>query len=259
MGYRFFRTETTDGVAVVTIDRPPVNAFTLEMALEFGRLVEELASDDGVRAVLLRGGERAFSAGADLEEMKKGGWPYLGELVEAGQRAFRAMEEMPKPVVAAIEGHCLGGGFELALACDRRFMAEGRARVGLPEVRLGLIPAWGTAYRLPRLIGIAAAFDFMARGEMVDAARAKELGIVDEVHPADAVYEKALAYARSLASGATVAIGKIKSMLQRGLAMGFDEVTAMEKAYQEEVFATEDFREGVSAFLEKRKPAFKGR
>lgn len=260
MKYDFFEmSKDESGVGLVRLHRPPVNAFTLDMAKELERLVEDVLYDDGIKAVVVAGSPKAFSAGADIEMMREGGWPYLKELVAVGQRTFERIETMPKVVVAAIEGHCLGGGFEFALACDRRVMGAGRGRIGLPEVKLGLIPAWGTSYRLPRLIGKSKALDFMIRGDAVVAEEALQLGIVDEVCPQEEVVERAMGYASSIAGGALVAIASIKKLIHDSFELSFGKALGLESSLQESVHQTEDFKEGLSAFLEKRRPVFQGK
>jgi enoyl-CoA hydratase/carnithine racemase len=148
---------------------------------------------------------------------------------------------------------------EFALACDRRFMAIGEGKIGLPEVKLGLMPAWGTTYRLPRLIGKSKALDLMVRGTLLNAEEAKAIGLVDEIFPQEEVMTKAMEYARSIANGATFAIGRIKRCINEGFDLSFSETMRLECDSQGEVFATQDCKEGTQAFLEKRSPKFSGR
>lgn len=259
MSYKFFELSEEDSVGVVRLNRPPVNAFNLDMAKELDTLLDEIAKRESVRAVVVAGNEKIFSAGADIGLISSGEWSYLRELVKVGQRAFQKMENMPKIVIAVIEGHCMGGAMELALSCDRRFMAMGEGKIGLPEVRLGLMPAWGTTYRLPRLIGKSKALDLMVRGTLLNAEEAKEIGLVDEVFPQEQVMAKAIDYARSIANGATFAMGRIKKCVNEGFDLSFSETMGLECDSQGEVFATQDCKEGARAFLEKRSPKFIGR
>ena len=168
-------------------------------------------------------------------------------------------ERTPKVVVAAIDGHCLGGGLEIALCCDFRFAAEGGYNIGLPEVTLGVLPGTGGTQRLPRLIGRQKALDLMLRGAAVPPAQAKELGIVDEVFPAAELEAKAHEYAAKMASGPTLAIGKIKLATVLGGGMPFENGMLYEHEAVGRLFASEDAREGVTAFTEKRKPNYKGK
>lgn len=259
MSYRFFEVSEEDSVGVFYLNRPPVNAFNLDMTKEFDTLIDEIAKRENIRAVVVTGNKKIFSAGADISLISGSEWSYLRELVEVGQRAFQKMENMSKIVIAVIEGHCMGGAMEFALACDRRFMAMGEGKIGLPEVKLGLMPAWGTTYRLPRLIGKSKALDLMVRGTLLNAEEAKAIGLVDEISPQEQVMSKAMDYARSIANGATFAMGKIKKCINEGFDLSFSETMRLECDSQGEVFATQDCKEGTQAFLEKRKPKFIGR
>ena len=259
MSYRFFELSEEDSVGVVRLNRPPVNAFNLDMAKELDALLDEIAKRESVRAVVVSGNKKIFSAGADINLISSSEWTYLRELVEVGQMAFHKMESMTKIVIAVIEGHCMGGAMEFALACDRRFMAMGEGKIGLPEVKLGLMPAWGTTYRLPRLIGKSKALDLMIRGTLLNAEEAKAIGLVDEIFSQEQVMTKAVDYARSIANGATFAIGKIKKCVNQGFDLPFSETMRLECNSQGEVFATQDCKEGTQAFLHKRNPKFIGR
>ncbi len=259
MTYRFFELSEEDSVGIIRLNRPPVNAFNLDMAKEFDDLLDEIAKREGIRVIVITGNKKIFSAGADISLISHSEWSYLRELVEVGQRAFHKMENMPKIVIAVIEGHCMGGAMEFALACDRRFMAIGEGRIGLPEVKLGLMPAWGTTYRLPRLIGKSKALDLMIRGTLLDAEEAKAIGLVDEIFPQEQAMTKAMEYARSIANGATFAMGRIKKCINGGFDLSFSESMRLECDSQGEVFATQDCKEGTRAFLEKRNPKFMGR
>ncbi len=259
MSYRFFELSEEDSVGVVRLNRPPVNAFNLDMTKEFDTLLDEIAKRENIRALVIAGNKKIFSAGADISLISSCEWSYLRELVEVGQRAFQKMENLPKIVIAVIEGHCMGGAMEFALACDRRFMAMGEGKIGLPEVKLGLMPAWGTTYRLPRLIGKSKALDLMIRGTLLNAEEAKAIGLVDEIFPQEEVMSKAMDYGCSIANKATFAIGKIKKCINEGFGLPFSETMRLECDSQGEVFATQDCKEGTQAFLEKRKPKFIGR
>src|SRR3989304_5087500 len=259
MGYRFFELSEEDSVGVIRLNRPPVNAFNLEMAKEFDALLDDVAKIESIKALVVTGNKKIFSAGADIGLISSSEWNYLKELVEVGQRAFHKMESMSKMVIAVIEGHCMGGAMEFTLACDRRFMAIGDAKIGLPEVKLGLMPAWGTTYRLPRFIGKSKALDLMVKGTLLNAEEAKAIGLVDEIYPQEEVMTKAMDYARSIANGATFAIGRIKKCINVSFDLPFKESMELECNSQEEIFKTQDCREGTQAFLEKRSPKFIGK
>ena len=244
------------GVATVTLDRPPVNAVDLEVIGEFLGVVGELAADRAVRAVILTGRERRFCAGADIA--------MLQDLSPENQRRARrwvdvqaGLEAMEKPVVAAINGYALGGGAELALACDVRLMARG-GEIGFPEIRLGFFPGAGGTQRLTRLMGPARALRLMMEGRRLAADEARGLGLVDEVVPADLLPRTARDVAERLAAGPTRAIGLLKRCVYRGYGRPLDEGLAVEAEAVSELIRTADAREGMDAFLAKRPPRFRG-
>jgi enoyl-CoA hydratase len=245
---------TVDGpVAVVTIDRPEaMNALDVPTLTELGDRLAGLAADDAVRAVVLTGaGERAFAAGADIAHMKGLGAEQGRAWGALGQETARLLETMPQPAIAAINGHALGGGCELALACDLRY-ASARARIGQPEVNLGLVPGWGGTQRLARICGVGVAKELVYTGRAVDAEEALRIGLVNAI--ADPVLERALETARALAAKGPLALRAAKRLLD-----------AAPDAFEAEVeefgalFGTEDTQEGLAAFLEKREPHFRGR
>jgi enoyl-CoA hydratase/carnithine racemase len=253
----FVRVERNGAVATIRLDRPPANALAREVSLELSSAAKELTADDGVRAVVVWGGERLFAAGADIKAMVDYGPEEVASDVGALEQACRDVEAIPTITIAAINGYALGGGCELALSCDFRFAAED-ARIGLPEVRLGIIPGSGGTQRLPRLVGLAKARDLIYTGRQVDAAEALDIGLVDRVAPADEVYRVAVDQAATFAAGPSLAFAAAK----RALAAAdrpFEEGLRVEREAFVALFATRDQEEGMRAFLDKREPRFEGR
>ena len=203
--------------------------------------------------------ERFFSAGADINVFAKGDLDVQNAFVVCANEAMGKLEAVPKVVVAAINGHCLGGGLEIALCCDFRVAAEGAYRIGLPEVTLGLLPGTGGTQRLPRLIGRQKALDLMLRGTTLTPQDALAAGVVDEVVPAGMLLDRALERTRAYATGPTYAIGQIKLAAVQGYGMRLDEGLKLEREALIRLFGSEDAREGVTAFVEKRKPNYKGK
>jgi enoyl-CoA hydratase len=246
-----------DGVATLTLDRPPVNAVDLAAIEEYVTAVTRLAGDPEVRAVVLAGAGRGFCAGADVAMMR--------DLTPANYRQARRwllvqerLESMAKPVIAAVHGYALGGGAELALACDVRLMAEG-AVFGFPEIELGIFPGAGGTQRLTRLVGASRALRLMMDGRRLGAADARALGLVDEVVPDAALLARAQAYAAELAAKATRAIALLKRCVYGGAGRPLAEGLALEEEAVMALIRTEDAREGLDAFLAKRPPRFTGR
>jgi enoyl-CoA hydratase len=249
-----------DAVAVVTIDRPDaLNALDRETLTALRDRLRSLATDQDVHAVVLTGsGERAFAAGADIKEMthmgvlEAHGWGMLGH--ECG----RLLESMPKATIAAVNGLALGGGCELALACDIRYAAE-NASFGQPEINLAVIPGWGGTQRLARVIGAGLAKDLILTGRAIDAAEALRLGLVSAVYPREELLERALGTATALAGKSPVALSAAKDAANRALQGDFGTGLSYEAILFSALFATEDQKEGMTAFSEKREPGFKGR
>jgi len=254
------RLEKQDSIGHIVLDRPPANSYDKAFMDELDAVIDEAARDDGVKAVLLRSAsEKFFSAGADVSVFAKSGLDEQTAFVARANEAMAKFESTPKVVVAAINGHCLGGGLELALCCDFRVAAEGSYRIGLPEVTLGLLPGTGGTQRLPRLIGRQKALDLMLRGTTLPPQDALAAGIVDEVVPAADLVDKALERARAYSTGPTFAIGRIKKATVQGFGMRLDEGLKLERQLLIELFKSEDAKEGVTAFMEKRKPTYRGR
>jgi enoyl-CoA hydratase/carnithine racemase len=254
------RLEKQDSIGHVVLDRPPANSYDKAFMEELDAAIEEARRDDAVKAILLRSAnEKFFSAGADVSVFANSGLEEKNAFVAYANDAMSKFESTAKVVVAAINGHCLGGGLEMALCCDFRVAAEGGYRIGLPEVTLGLLPGTGGTQRLPRLIGRQKALDFMLRGTTMSPQDALAAGIVDEVVPAAQLLDKALERVRAYATGPTFAIGRIKKAAVQGFGMRLDEGLKLERQLLVELFKSEDAKEGVTAFVEKRKPNYKGR
>jgi enoyl-CoA hydratase len=249
-----------DAVATVTVDRQDaLNALDLPTLTELRDRLAELRDDDSVRVVVLTGaGERAFVAGADIKYMSGldvAGGTAWGEL---GHECGRLLETMPKPTIAAVNGFALGGGCELALACDIRY-ASSRAKLGQPEVNLAIIPGWGGTQRLARVCGLGVAKDLILTGRTIDAEEALRIGLVSAVHEPEELMAKVADTARTLAAKSPVALRIAKSVLNLALQGEHEQNLSAEIDSFGELFSSEDAKEGMSAFAEKREPNFTGR
>jgi enoyl-CoA hydratase/carnithine racemase len=254
------RLEKQDSIGHIVLDRPPANSYDKGFMEELDAAIAQAARDDAVKAILLRSaGEKFFSAGADVSVFARSGLDEQNAFVVCANEAMSKFESTPKVVIAAINGHCLGGGLEMALCCDFRIAGEGSYRIGLPEVTLGLLPGTGGTQRLPRLIGRQKALEFMLRGTTMPPQDALAAGIVDEVVPAAELVDRALERLRAYSTGPTLAIGRIKKAAVLGFGMPLDEGLKLERQLLIELFKSEDAKEGVTAFVEKRKPNYKGR
>ena len=254
------RLEKQDSIGHIVLDRPPANSYDKAFMDELDAAIDDAGRDDAVKAILLRSAsEKFFSAGADVSVFAKSDLDVQTAFVARANEAMGKLESTPKVVVAAINGHCLGGGLEIALCCDFRVAAEGSYRIGLPEVTLGLLPGTGGTQRLPRLIGKQKALDLLLRGTTLSPQDALAAGIVDEVVPAAELVDKAVERLRAYATGPTFAIGRIKKAAVLGFGMRLDEGLKLERQLLIDLFRSEDAKEGVTAFVEKRKPNYKGR
>ncbi|HEX8169838.1 MAG TPA: enoyl-CoA hydratase-related protein [Thermoanaerobaculia bacterium] len=252
------RTENRDGILVITIDRPKVlNALNAQTVAEIGSAFEAARDDAAVKCVIVTGaGEKAFVAGADIGELATM-TPITGKAVaEKGQRTFRAIERFPKPVIAAINGFALGGGCELALACHIRIAAE-NAQLGLPEVTLGIIPGYGGTQRMARLLGKGKALELILTGDRITAAEAERIGLVNKVVPADQLMAAAEEMARRIASRGPLAVRAAIEAVMSGSDMPFEEGQFLEATLFGLLASTEDMKEGMAAFLQKRKAEFR--
>ena len=254
----FVNLEVTDGIGTIRLGRPPMNALNLRLQDELRAVAGEAATRADVRAVVLYGGEKVFAAGADIKEMEPMSYTDMVDRSIALQASFTAVAEIPKPVVAAITGFALGGGCELALCADVRVCAD-NAKLGQPEITLGIIPGAGGTQRLPRLIGPSKAKDLIFTGRFVDADEALAIGLVDRVVPAADVYTEALAWAGRFAEGPAYALRAAKEAIDRGLEVDLNTGLEIERLQFAPLFATEDRAIGMRAFVAKEKPKFEGR
>ena len=255
----FVKVEQDGPIALVTIDNPPVNALSAALLDELGGELERLDGDPAVRAIVVRGaGERAFVAGADIKEFPKlREAPREGGSARGIQRIGRQLEGMRTPVIAAIHGFCLGGGLELAMACDIRVAAED-AELGQPEIKLGLLPGGGGTQRLPRLVGHGRALVMNMTGDSISGAQAYEWGLVERAVARDRLLDAALEIARTLAERSAHALAVIKEIAAETRDLPLDEGLRREGEAFARCLASEDGQEGVAAFIEKRKPRWSG-
>jgi enoyl-CoA hydratase/carnithine racemase len=254
----FVRLEVNEGIGTVRLDRPPMNALSTQLQEELRATAQAVTADDAVRAVIVYGGEKVFAAGADIKEMSQMGYAAMAARARDLSSAFDAVARIPKPVVAAVTGYALGGGCELALACDWRVVAAD-AKLGQPEITLGIIPGAGGTQRLPRLVGPARAKELIMSGRLVDAEEALSIGLADKVVPAGEVFAAAAAMVRPHLTGPTQALRAAKVAVDGGLQMDLASGLALESELFAALFATADKDEGMAAFLAKRKPNFTGR
>jgi enoyl-CoA hydratase len=248
------------GIATVTINRPgKLNALSAAVIAELGDSFDRIRNDPAIRAVILTGaGEKAFVAGADIQEFVSLAPLEMSRLARRGQRTFGMLETSSKPSVAGINGFALGGGLELAMACTVRFASE-NARLGQPEVKLGLLPGYGGSQRLPRLVGRGRALEMLLAGEPVTAAEAHRIGLVNAVVPQSELLNYSRAWLGKVLANAPVAVALAMEAVDVGLDAGLEEGLHFEATAFGLCAATEDCREGTRAFLEKRKPAFAGK
>ena len=247
--YEHLSLEVLDGAALITLGRPPVNALSRPMQEEIRAVAQAVAAREDVEAVVITGSDRVFAAGADIKEMRE--MPYARMLTEAEslQSAFGAVAAIPQPTVAAVTGAALGGGMELALCCDRR-IADEKAKLGQPEILLGIIPGAGGTQRLTRLVGPAVAKDLCLTGRTMTAAEALEVRAVEEVVPHGAATDRAMAWARQFVGGPRLALRAAKEAVDRGIEVDLQTGLSIERAVFASLFATEDREIGMQSFLD---------
>jgi len=254
------RVEREEPIALLVLDRPErLNALDTAGLQALLVAIRELAADESIRVVILTGaGDRAFAAGADISEMVSKSPAEALAFAELGQAVCQAIEEAPQPYIAAVNGYAMGGGCELALACDIRLASE-QAVFAQPEVTLGIPPGWGGSQRLPRIVPPGIAHELLYTGRRVGAEEALRIGLVNAVHPATELLERARELARQIAANGPVAVRLTKQAVRFGLEHGLAAGLAYERQLFAHAFTTEDQREGMTAFLQKRKPLFRGR
>jgi enoyl-CoA hydratase/carnithine racemase len=244
-------------IGYLTLNNPPANSYDIGFMHELGERIQALANDNRVRVVIVRSAlDRFFSAGADIKAFSASTPEQNMEMVRVAHANLGLIARTPKLFIAQIHGNALGGGLEMALACDLRFGAEGQYFLGLPEATLGLLPGNGGTQRLPRLIGFAKALDLMVTGRRLSPAEAYELGILDRLFPAEELAAQARSYAEGIANGAAQAVGAIKLAVMLGKELPLDEGLAVERELLEPLFRGPEAREGLAAFTEKRKPVY---
>ena len=256
--------EVGDGVALLTLNDPPANTYSYEMMQQLDRRILAARMDESVQVVIVTGGgEKFFSAGANIKMLSEVTPTFKYFFCLHANETLSRLEQTPKLVIAAVGGHCVGGGLEIALAADLRVARRGAGKMGLPEVSLGVLPGTGGTQRLARAVGKSRAIELMATGELFDFERAHELGLVNQIIEADtaeAFLEQALAYARRFTTPerAALAVGRIKRSVQSGAEIPFESALALERELQQQLFQSEDAKEGLDAYVGKRKPHFKG-
>ncbi|KOY81156.1 enoyl-CoA hydratase [Lysinibacillus macroides] len=255
----FLSWKVEDGVAIITIARPPANALSRGIITEVNDVLDAVENDDAVRVLVLHGEGRFFSAGADIKEFTEvNSGEEFTKLASNGQQVFERVESFSKPVIAAIHGAALGGGLELAMSCHMRFVTES-AKLGLPELQLGLIPGFGGTQRLPRYVGVAKAAEMMFTSEPISGTEAVQWGLANRAFADEALLDETLKIAKKIAKKSPVALKAAIQTLQYAKHASFYEGIEAEAKSFGTVFVTEDAKEGIQAFIEKREPVFTGK
>jgi len=250
-----------NGVAILELNNPPVNSYTYELLREFDDTICQARFDDNVHVLVLRGkGEKFFSAGADINMLGGKSTAFRYNFALFGQEVLLRLEHTPKLVIAALNGHAVGGGLEIAMACDLRVAKKDGGRLGLAEVNLGVLPGMGGTQRLPRLVGRGRAMEITTTGRTISFEEALEIGLINNIYEQENFFDQVLAYARQFTAPnkASFAVGKIKRAIHVGMETSLDEGLAFEREVLHEAFQSEDSAEGLDAFLKKRQAKFKG-
>lgn len=257
--------EINNGIAVITLNDPPANTYSYEMMRQLDDAILTMRMDEAVQVIVITGaGEKFFCAGADIQMLANVTPTFKYYFCLHANETLSRLEETPKLVIAAINGHCVGGGLEVAMASDIRIARKDAGKLGLPEVSLGVLPGTGGTQRLARLVGKSKAIELMARGDLFDFERGLELGIVNQLFESETVEqfrEQVIEYAQQFTTPkkAAYAVGRIKRSVQSGSEIPFEYGLALERELQQQLFQSEDAKEGLSAYKEKRKPDFKGK
>jgi enoyl-CoA hydratase len=253
--------ETRDGIATLTLDAPPANTYTYAMMRQLDEAILAARMDPAVHVLVLRGaGEKFFSAGADIAMLATADPAFKYYFCLHANETLLRLEQTPKLVIAALNGHTVGGGLEIAMACDIRLARRDAGRVGLPEVSLGVLPGTGGTQRLPRLVGKARAVELMTTGRLLSFEEAHEIGLVNEVVDPDDFWDEVYAYARQFVppNKASMAVGHIKRAVQTGAEVPLAEALALERELQQRLFTSDDAQTGIHAYLDKTMPRFRG-
>ena len=257
--------KTAAGVAVLTLTDPPANTYSYEMMQELDRAILDARMDESVQVIVITGaGEKFFCAGADIQMLSDVTPVFKYYFCLHANETLSRLEQTPKLVIAAINGHCVGGGLEVAMAADMRVARKGAGKMGLPEVSLGVLPGTGGTQRLVRIVGKSKAIELMAMGQLFDFERGLELGLLNqlfETQSAEQFSEMVHEYARQFTTPnkAAMAVGRIKRAVQTGSEIPFESALALERELQQQLFQSEDAKEGITSYVEKRKPRFKGK
>lgn len=257
--------QVKDGIAIITLNDPPANTYSYEMMQELDRAILDARMNEAVQVIVITGkGEKFFCAGADIQMLANVTPTYKYYFCLHANETLNRLEQTPKLVIAAINGHCVGGGLEVAMAADIRIAHKGAGKMGLPEVSLGVLPGTGGTQRLVRVVGKSKAIELMATGQLFDFERGLQLGIVNQIVEAETgerftelVHEYALQFTSP--NKAAHAVGRIKRAVQTGAEIPFESALALERELQQQLFQSEDAKEGLDAYVNKRKPEFKGR
>ncbi len=256
------RYRVEDGLGIIELDDPPANTYTHEMMRQIDEAIIQARFDDAVHVIVLRGrGDKFFSAGANIAYLNSITPRYKYFFCLHANETLNRLEHTPKLTIAALNGHTVGGGLEIAMACDIRLARENAGKIGLPEVNLGVLPGTGGTQRLARIVGKARAIEMMVKGETFSFEKARELGLVNEVFPTDSFWEQVLLYAKQFCPPhkASKAVGLIKRSVQSGAEVPFESGLAIERELQQQLFQSDDAKEGIAAYVEKRMAEFKGK